>query len=64
MRTPRDTNLTRTMFGVQARSCSLRPKCPSDPRPLLIIYRISALITTKVQDGPYQGICVDGSTYS
>ena len=64
MRTPRDTNPTRNMSGVQVRSSSLRPKYPSDSRPLLIVCRISALDTIKVQDGSKQGICVDGSTYS
>ena len=48
---PQDTNLTRTMSGVQVRSCPLRPKYPSDSRPLLIVYRVSALNTMKAQDG-------------
>ena len=61
---PQDTNLTRTMSGVQARSCPLRPKYPSGFRPLLIVERVSALNTMKVQDGSGQSFCVDVSTYS
>lgn len=38
-----DTNLIRTKSGAQARSSLLYPKYPSDFRPLLIVYRVSAL---------------------
>ena len=61
---PQDTNLIRTMSGVQACSYSLHPKYPSGFRPLLIVYRVSALNTMKVQGGSGQMICVDESTYS
>lgn len=64
MNTLRDTNPTRSMSGVQARSSSLRPRYPSDFRPLLIVYRVSALNTIKVLDGYGHRVCVDESTYS
>lgn len=59
-----DTTPTHTMSGVQARSCSLCPKCPSDFRPLLIIYRVSALHTMKVQVDASRRVCVGVSTYN
>lgn len=61
---PQDTNPTRTMSGVQARPCLLRPKYPSDSRPLWIVYQISALDRIKVQDDLGQRFCVDERTYS